>query len=307
MSFIDIISKEYSSLVDSWCVQPMGSSIDISNTWRDCPLTIMLGDSRICRCPRVTYGQLWQRFLWRWEMQPSSYEHVSMMWVMRQLQCWHSKRKARLRRRSSQWQRLFRVLPVTTLWRSRHLQVIVFFCVCSINVTGSGITEWLCEFSKPTQLRNRSNPIEHTTHVKQGVRYTQDDLYIRFRQFVLYIHHHTCSVLYVARLIQASFFANLTHVHSTHTGIRRSCFASIFFGSLQSFYFAHQAWVFTMFMEIMFDKSMTISASSIISYPLLFASLISTMLLKMCQLFDFVLFENCLSNWHLLWERFLLL
>ena len=196
----------------------MSASIDISNAWRQWPLTIVLGDSRTWQCAWMTYGQLWRKFLWRWKMQPFSYEHIDFTWALRQLQCWHSKWKARWRRSSSQWQRLFRLLPVTTARRSIELQVCVFFVNYQSRSQGQA-----------SQKGNRSITIDLTTHVKQGFRHTPDDLYITFRQFALYNHlsHMFCSVCSMTH--PGFVFTKTTNVHSTHTGITRSCIAAVLF------------------------------------------------------------------------------
>ena len=80
-----------------------------------------------------------------------------------------------------------------------------------------------------SQKGNRSITIDLTTHVKQGFRHTPDDLYITFRQFALYNHlslmfHSVCSMTHPGFV-----FTKTTNVHSTHTGITRSCIAAVLF------------------------------------------------------------------------------
>ena len=171
----------------------MTASIDISNAWRQWPLTIVLGDSRTWQCAWMTYGQLWRKFLWRWKMQPFSYEHIDFTWALRQLQCWHSKWKARWRRSSSQWQRLFRLLPVTTTRRSIELQVCVFF----VNYRGH-------RFRHHTKAIDISQLISRLMSSKVfGIHHTICILHLDNLLYI--IIYHLCSVLYVAWLIQALF------------------------------------------------------------------------------------------------------
>ena len=134
-------------------------------TWLP-PNTIKQWDSRSWRCPMTTYGQPWQVCHWCWKIQPFSYRLNAIMWGLRRLLFWHSKRKfgwrarqrkkvelASGRRRDSPWKALCWILNPTSTRLRLLIQVIACLIISNQGHRIRGNRMLSVIFSTPERIR----------------------------------------------------------------------------------------------------------------------------------------------------------